>query len=177
MYNKRRAHANKCIIIQNIDLSRWNISFDKKALHLLLPHLSVSNMEHNMNGKPRGWTEPTFDQGHFGNGVHQDNCKRKAITKNSSSFHIDPYSSSINSKKEKDNVWKMIFLNRDNYKIMDVLRKKILLDLERQFGCKIEHDRLFSCLGKIAEILLYLFLQITINPTISTLVKHIDFCF
>ena len=31
MYNKCRAHANKCIIIQNIDLSRWNISFDKKA--------------------------------------------------------------------------------------------------------------------------------------------------
>ena len=36
MNNKRRAHANKCIVIQNIDLSKTNISFDKKALHLLL---------------------------------------------------------------------------------------------------------------------------------------------
>ena len=125
-------------------------------------------MENITNGKPRGWTEPTFDQGHFRNGVHPDNGKRKDLTKNSSSFNIDPYSSSINTKKEKDNVYMMTFSNRGNHKIMDVLRKKILIDLERQFGCKIEHDRLFSCLGKIVEISMFLFLQITIHPTIST---------
>ena len=60
-------------------------------------------MENITNGKPRGWTEATFDQGHFRNGVHPDNGKRKALAKNSSSFNIDPYSSSINTKKEKDN--------------------------------------------------------------------------
>ena len=118
-------------------------------------------MENITNGKPRSWTEPTFDQGHFRNGVNPDNGKRKALTKkNSSSFNIDPYSSSINTKKEKDNGYMMTFSNREGYRIMDVLRKKILLDLERQFGCKIEHDRLFSCLGKIVEIFVYLFLQI-----------------
>ena len=113
-----------------------------------------------MNGRPRGWTEATFDQGHFRNGVHQDNGKRKALAKNSSSFNIDPYSSSINTKKEKDNGYMMTFSNRENDNIIDVLRKKILLDLERQFGCKIEHDRLFSCLGKIVKISMFLFLQI-----------------
>jgi len=117
-------------------------------------------MENITNGKPRGWTEPTFDQGHFRNGVHPDNGKRKDLTKNSSSFNIDPYSSSINTKKEKDNGYMKTFPNRGGYKVMDVLRKKILLDLERQFGCKIELDRLFSCLGKIAEILMFLLLQI-----------------
>ena len=112
-------------------------------------------MENVLNGKHRGWTEPTFDQGHFRNGVNPDNGKRKALTKkNSSSFNIDPYSSSINTKKEKDIVYMKTFSSRGNHKIMDVLRKKILLDLERQFGCKIEHDRLFSCLGKIVEILM-----------------------
>ena len=120
-------------------------------------------MENITNGKPRGWTEPTFDQGHFRNGVHPDNSKRKVLTKNSSSFNIDPYSSSINTKKEKDIVYMKTFSSRKNYEIMDVLRKKILLDLERQFGCKIEHDRLFSCLGKIVEIFVYLFLQIIVK--------------
>ena len=136
-------------------------------------------MENITNGKPRGWTEPTFDQGHFRNGVHQDIGKRKDLTKNSSSFNIDPYSSSINTKKEKDNGYMKTFSNRKSYKIMDILRKKILLDLERQFGCKIEHDRLFSCLGKIVEILMFLFLQINLifHPTISTFMKHIEFYF
>ena len=119
-------------------------------------------MENITNGKPRGWTEPTFNQGHFRNGVHPDNGKRKDLTKNISSFNIDPYSSSIKTKKEKDNIYMTTFSNREGYKIMDVLRRKILLDLERQFGCKIEHDRLFSCLGNIVEILVYWFLQIKV---------------
>ena len=136
-------------------------------------------MENITNGKSQGWTEPTFDQGHFRNGVNPDNGKRKDLTKNSSSFNIDPYSSSINSKKENNNAYMMTYSNRKNDKIMDVLRKKILLDLERQFGCKIEHDRLFSCLGKIVEILMFLFLQINLifHPTISTFMKHIKFYF
>ena len=35
------------------------------------------------------------------------------------------------------------------YTFMRKLRKKILLDLERHFGRKVLHDRLFSCLGKL----------------------------
>ena len=120
-------------------------------------------MENITNGKPRGWTESTFNQGHFRNGVQPDHGKRKDLTKNSSSFNIDPYSSSIKTKTEKDNIYMTTFSNREGYKIMDVLRRKILLDLERQFGCKIEHDRLFSCLGKIVEILVYWFLQIILS--------------
>lgn len=35
------------------------------------------------------------------------------------------------------------------YAFMRKLRKKILLDLERHFGRKVAHDRLFSCLCKL----------------------------
>ena len=75
------------------------------------------------------------------NGATNDNSNKRILTKRKSTFQIDPHSSSTYDKAANNSGWQ-------SYGIFRVLRRKILIDLERQFGRKVEHDRLFSCLGK-----------------------------
>ena len=99
--------------------------------------------------------------------------QKTILKKRPSKFQVDPHVSSNNLYKTEErysnhndikissaeaesfrqepeehtnNVWDGKFK-----KIVMVLRKKILLDLARQFGRRVEHDRLFSCLGKLTK--------------------------
>ena len=45
--------------------------------------------------------------------------------------------------------------NNESSGILQVLRRKILLDLERHFGRKVDHDKLIPCLSKYLSSILH----------------------
>ena len=85
----------------------------------------------------------------FGNDEIQDiqaNDKKSkhALLKRKSTFQIDPLSSST-FKNDKNEAIKIE--GWQDHAFFSQLRRKILIDLERHFGRKVEHDRLYSSLG------------------------------
>ena len=87
----------------------------------------------------------------FGNNETQDieATDRKSkhdLLKRKSTFQIDPLSSSTYEKDKNEAIkiggWQ-------DHAFFTQLRRKILIDLERHFGRKVEHDRLFSSLGNL----------------------------
>ena len=93
------------------------------------------------NGKAFG---VSFGNDEIQNIEANDRKPNRELLKRKSTFQIDPYSSSSYDDNKNDSIktggWQ-------NYEVLKVLRRKILIDLERQFGRKVEHDRLFSSLG------------------------------
>ena len=71
---------------------------------------------------------------------------KKNLLKRKSTFQIDPHASSTFDRNQNKAAKIGGFRNHEFFK---VLRRKILMDLERHFGRKVEHDRLFSSLGKV----------------------------
>ena len=73
-----------------------------------------------------------------------DRKSKHVLLKRKSTFQIDPLSSSTYKKNQneaiKDGGWQ-------DHPFFKQLRRKILKDLERHFGRKVEHDRLYSSLG------------------------------
>ena len=69
---------------------------------------------------------------------------KHVLLKRKSTFQIDPLSSSTYEKDKNEAIkiggWQ-------DHTFFTQLRKKILIDLERHFGRKVEHDRLYSSLG------------------------------
>ena len=88
-------------------------------------------------GEPKGIS---FGNVNLENGKTKDKMNDRVLTKRKSTFQIDPHSSSTYDKQKGGNGW-------ESYGTLRTLRRKILIDLERHFGRKVEHDRLFSCLG------------------------------
>ena len=92
----------------------------------------------------------SFGNDDFRNIEANDSKPKPDLLKRKSTFQIDPHSSITfeRSHTEADKVggWK-------NHEVFKVLRRKILIDLERHFGRKVEHDRLFSSLGTLLEII------------------------
>ena len=73
-----------------------------------------------------------------------DRKAKHVLLKRKSTFQIDPLSSSTYKKDENEAIqvggWR-------DHTFFIQLRRKILIDLERHFGRKVEHDRLYSSLG------------------------------
>ena len=75
-----------------------------------------------------------------------DRNPKRDLLKRKSTFQIDPHSSSTFDRNQNKDTKIGGFRNHEVFK---VLHRKILIDLERHFGRKVEHDRLFSSLGKV----------------------------
>ena len=85
----------------------------------------------------------------FGNDERQDieandRKSKHVLLKRKSTFQIDPLSSSTYEKGQHEAIkvgeWQ-------DHTFFTQLRRKILIDLERHFGRKVEHDRLYTSLG------------------------------
>ena len=102
-----------------------------------------------------GWKKSFSDEDRkafgvsFGNDERQDieandRKSKHVLLKRKSTFQIDPLSSSTYEKDKNEAIkiggWQ-------DHTFFTQLRKKILIDLERHFGRKVEHDRLYSSLG------------------------------
>ena len=110
-------------------------------------NLRSTNYSHEEHFKSNGIS---FDMENVQNTASTNKSLQSVLTKRSSGFQIDPYASRNRDKKTNVNGWDKIdpvsFWHRTHS--LRVLRNKILIDLERHFGHKVEHNRLFSCLGK-----------------------------
>ena len=98
----------------------------------------------SFSGEHGKTTGISFDSDPLEKGSINNNSNKRVLTKRKSTFQIDPFSSSTHDKDENNGGWQ-------KYEFMRVLRRKILIDLERHFGRKVEHDRLFSCLGNCSN--------------------------
>ena len=107
-----------------------------------------------------GWKKSFSDEDRkafgvsFGNDERQDieandRKSKHVLLKRKSTFQIDPLSSST-SKKDKTRAIKAG--GWQDHAFFTQLRRKILIDLERHFGRKVEHDRLYSSLGNLKLI-------------------------
>ena len=96
----------------------------------------------DQNGKSFG---VSFGNNDIQNIEANDRKPNRELLKRKSTFQIHPHSSSTYDDYKNDAIktggWQ-------NHEVFKILRRKILIDLERQFGRKVEHDHLFSSLGK-----------------------------
>ena len=90
----------------------------------------------------------------FGNDEIQDieandRKSKHVLLKRKSTFQIDPLSSNTYETGQHEAIkvggWQ-------DHTFFTQLRRKILIDLERHFGRKVEHDRLYSSLGNLKLI-------------------------